>query len=1299
MSNSFSQKKRNYYKRNMVEAVEIITPNLYEEEDLAISGTEIDPTLSLINSHLNIANNISDILYVSSVAGTIFSALDTFDGISPFFVKQNQLTVIKPSIFEREILVPLGKSFRNFPTSASLATYLETDFLPGVITNSPSATGYGTQEQAHVHLTSSLSWLYFLNTSADGGLAYSPSSFVKDTIITKLYKGNKVTLNDSLKGVNEFILKNIETCSTWSNLDIIPTGYLSSTGTYTSGVQQLEKLNTLVDAVYSPLYLDSKDTKVKESFENFGSTGSYHTDLVSKGPFRRLIKAFSFLAADVYNQIDQIETFNDIDECPENLLPYLAELIGWKLFGHDPNRWRLQLQNAVGVYKAAGTKRSIQLAVNSVFPRESFDVESNIQELWESYIPFLIYYSLATESSLLKSYKTWTFDKARSLGVDRHTKTSMDENVRIVVDNIILSLVRKFPDLFVLGLEPFPLGDPSFVFHYRGRDFQIPPFEEIPYYLRTDITESLIMEIVDLLVCFGVRQSFALQVGDFIRDNTIKSTDNIREGNGWLMFTSSMEVPPNWNSIISDITPGKEEYFGLWSGKSSHYQLDFEAANFDFTKETLEVDSKLAIIESARLADEFAPADAIRNTRLFISGSDNYSMSSTFPVYALFDKRDDYAGGSSALGLVRFESSGVNIGNNTFNRESADSIKDTFFSSTSYIVSPRNSFRRRNYKHTLEEAGFYDRRGFNMPVSWDASVLERSTTNSLGFLPLGFIPSACAYQDISDYNNLPDVYGRCEGLNSSSNYFGVDVSATFPCRGLSALGSDAKHSQHVSAHANYVDRGQLDPFLATIHSIDSRQELLVSSSNLSGTFSDYTNYSFGKGIHDLFRDYTEHLGKHILAPIKMHENGTNIFAHAFGSIFRNSDFTEEGELVANSSSLIARRVDAAAQAVMYYDPQGIFGTPAGTSSTLNLSASTDAPYDEYRSEKIISGVEYIIPSGAASSNHIATYDLHFDDNIVGNTQFSLYNPLIKMKSVSRIPRIAFDLRSYFDQDNVLIPNHIFDFSLKATIGNEKVSKMGGASLGVWIHTPPENGLVWTFMPNGKWELIEASNITKEKLIGSLSHITSFPNRTRATSSGTNFKCFNSLDASNPIQNHGVIPTYSDDDFSTIKVRFNTTNKVIAVPESYYKNNEQVHRVGQNYRIEVFMLPNNQNKDKFLLIDNVNLLDVTQNNRTKIAVSGVANEIPFKEYCDKITVNLTREELWSILKHFRGMIGDLSSRNKYSSRDASDTSSIMEVSGGSRINYRLHTDIGLANISDIASGISAVGRYQDINIDN
>ena len=148
----------------------------------------------------------------------------------------------------------------------------------------------------------------------------------------------------------------------------------------------------------------------------------------------------------------------------------MAELIGWDLFGTEPDRWRLQLRNAVDIYQIAGTKRSIQLAINTLLPKDQFGIDTYISELYESYVPYLIYYALATVSEYFKSLNTWNQSIANSMSVSGYSTTSIDENIKLVVDHILYQTHERFNT----KLGDFPNQEKGFT--YRGRKFPIPPF-------------------------------------------------------------------------------------------------------------------------------------------------------------------------------------------------------------------------------------------------------------------------------------------------------------------------------------------------------------------------------------------------------------------------------------------------------------------------------------------------------------------------------------------------------------------------------------------------------------------------------------------------------------------------------------------------------------------------------------------------------------------------------------------------------------------------------------------------------
>ena len=60
MSDSkYTPNPRKFYKSNFVELIDLITPEVYQTEDLKLSGTDVNPVSQVINSHLNAANQIS----------------------------------------------------------------------------------------------------------------------------------------------------------------------------------------------------------------------------------------------------------------------------------------------------------------------------------------------------------------------------------------------------------------------------------------------------------------------------------------------------------------------------------------------------------------------------------------------------------------------------------------------------------------------------------------------------------------------------------------------------------------------------------------------------------------------------------------------------------------------------------------------------------------------------------------------------------------------------------------------------------------------------------------------------------------------------------------------------------------------------------------------------------------------------------------------------------------------------------------------------------------------------------------
>jgi len=1433
----YTQSPRNYSKTNYVELVESITPELYKTKDLELSGTELNPVSDLINRHVQLADNIANIISISGVEGTQTENLGNISGISQYFVKQNELTKINPFLFETKILLPLSASLSNFDTSGEFNAYLSGTLLPQIvpasqtkpgalqenITTLSALTSNADASSVHNHLVDALGWFYFLNTSADGGLTYSPSSYVLESL-NSLYFGKTLGTLEGIKGLTEYVWKNNETCSFGS---YIPTSFVSGAAdavldasdgvlaTYTSGTQKLDSLKTLVEVVYSPLYIDQQDFTVKDAFDSYIDAATELNDLVSKGPHRKFTNMLGYQFADISDEVENLDRLYDIEGIPDDQLQYIAQLVGFKLRGSSPAKWRHQLRLAIDLYKKSGTIESIQTAINALILDSVFDLSGQIQELWESYLPFLIWYSLGTESPLFRNLETWTPGKAFDGGVYHYSSSSLEENLKLVTDSILLDAYKEYPDNFLFhgqkwpvpefypldregcelpkrytvlndpAMRPFyahiegqdgyeaykqlyklmgytkaweasyadgPLGrgvylagesprideadqiepiflkfrgDLEFLYSYRGKvNFPIPPFEEVKYYRDSTLSKPLVDFIVERLKCFQVRPDFADEVGDYIVSSAVTDETDLGALNEFLFFFSSVQTAPNFNEVMLSISDYEKNLLPLWNGKSSHLFLNFKDTDFDFSKTTLEGDGKYALYEASRVTREFAPAHAIPRVNLTGSANDFFEMSSTRMEYLGFDQDDTRAGYTSASVFGNYESSGVAMsfatgggddgrgsdggrgGLNTFKRDKVNDFTDPILSGTTIITNTtsvgRRALRRRNYKYLLPHEGYYDRTGFNGPVSFDPSTLEYSLPTSLGELTLGYVPSAGRFHPVVDPVNPSGIWDECEGLMSSRTFSGVDTSTTFPYRGLSALGSNAKMPEVVSATARYIDRCQVPEIYNTMHqlfeakAVKSAEETILNTSAYDAdaywknnvqslanesiadgfvlnSFEDYENFQFGKGIHNVHRDYCKYFGRHLLGANEIEKTGANIFAHVFGKGLFNGDLELDGSAVAN---LVASSTESASAinsvSVWNEDADGTYVASDSGQAVLPLSGtwvSGNVNNAEFRNPHILSGIEFVDISGSPSSNSFTIFDLE------GKRK-------IKAKSLGGLPRLRFDLSAYGDRRNYFIKDHKFSLNIKAQVCDEDSIYYGVGRMGIWIHTDPVDGLIWSWTPKGKWEPIREDRLSIRNVTRSLAHLHGF-----------GFIAPDEEDQANCLANTapGVDPNtslrnFKDSFLENVNVTFDTRNftdkngfeylKIIPIEDSEYVITEQVHRDDTNYVVEVFFIGQGQ-QSKYLLIDDIQLQDLTLRDEAGIGTGyGIESSgTPLRPFVKEDKLELSKDQLLDVLKFYNGMIGQ--GVGKYAtniaSRDATITSGTLEVSGGSRLNYRIHPD--------------------------
>ena len=1322
MSGKTYLRNQKYFKPNYFEALKYIIPGHLYQDDVDTTPKESDPVDLLINSHLDVASNFSSIINVSAVPDSVYSGINTTSGIGVFFVKQNDLTNITTKSFEDNVLRYFGTRFEDFASEEAFKTYTSETLLPAITLNNPNTTIFssiGDSSSIHNYLINNLSWLYFLNTS---GATYSPSAYATELVVSSLYRGQPVKVADGLKGISEHIWRN-------SLTDYYPSSLFASGTRYDlSGTQQLEKLKTWMDVIYSPLYSDSSDFRVRDKFEIFLESSLKSSSKIESGPFARLIRALSFLAYDISNDSEEIATLYDIDDCADEFLPLMAQLIGWDLFGSDPNRWRIQLRNAVSVYKKVGTKKSVQNAVDNVFPKESFPIESRITELWESYVPYLIYYSLATESSFFKDIDSWTYDLANTMNVGSFAG-DLDTNIRLVVDTILRELIVEFPDKFPIATW---IAQNDSTFDYRDRVNDIPPFEEYPYYVNVEMTQDMLEFVTDRLVCFGVVEDFALQVSSYISNNSLNVDEEPRAGS-FLFFTSGYNSPPNLNTLVANISEKNIDYASLWSGKSSHFKLVLNSSEFDFTKTDLkDTDSPDALAVLSKGLELAAPAHSIPLLTLEVSGdSDVFNFESSCLPHVYFDRTEiDVAAGDNTFASGIYLSTykrGINTSGATIGRSATQSIvSPEIINAMNLGGVPRNTSRRRSYEKVMPFNGYYDRTGFNMPVSFDMA-------SDLSGIPLGLNPSAMTYTPVSSHINLPDIWAHCEGLNSNNTYYEYDVSTTQNIRGQSA---------NFQANTDRsTDRGQLPGIYAAMHKISERRKYLDADLNRVGiaalesqieeltpfsstgagvasaililqdqinswtsgvttsyvnsaingdlvflvdpgntltnlygfptSVNDYYNFEFGRDLHRLYRTYQQNFNWHRLSPEIQSQDGANLFSHTFGPLLYNHDFDRLG----TTKSLVASLFINPTKVEVTSEPfTGAGSFAASDSGSMYLDTV------ERVSSGILDGVELVLTSGTKSNGSFSLLRVPGSSRSSYEDSFFFDKTLILMRSGNdNSTRVRFDISKYAAgagypiATNFLSPDHEFKINVNSLVSNDSGTLLGGRKVGVWIHTKPEGGKMWTYTPDNRWTQHDQL-VTRDVMFSQYAHSKLFEVKSKGTgetSSTTNYRCLTQ------VSSVGLSPTVglSGTDFEDFNVNFNTRNRELRLPSEYQKNYDQLHRLNQNYVIEVFTYPGGESSD-YLLLNKVEVQDLTLNKLSKIFAAGTKSDplcvlSDLKRGCAEYRVDLEKQDLFDIFKHYNNIAGK-NAATAYASRDKDKTEAIMRYKGGSRIDYRINS---------------------------
>ena len=838
-----------YTKRNYVEVVQKITPGIYEEEDLKLASEEEDLSLKILRGDAELIENFANSLnpLVSSIDLSSYWEWETSSLMSrrvlAGFIKQNKLTSITQNSFNLEILVPLGYSIGDYDTSSTLRTFLSGTLFPQIsigknetpsqnIQDLTNEVFGSTREETFTYLSKSLGLLYLCIYDRDD-INISPlKSLILDLMAGNLYTSRPIETLDVVTIFKEAI---------WSASGTIPSIYpnflipefVSGTGTWTSGTQGLEKLKTWTNILYSNTDLDKDDVFVKDYFTDYFDKGIIQTSVKKRGPLYKFNQAFGFLLADINNQIVSLETLNSIEECPPEYLPYLADLLGWEFYTSNVDSWRRQIREARSLLQKKGTKQGLIDLLEVILPAAHIDFENNFSEYFESYIPNLIFYIIKTASPKFDDNCSWSQKDAEEHACGEWDPNNLNNSLRFLIDHILLEAVQKYPYLFNIDGYPFQLDNPNFVFNYRGRDFSIPPWEHEKFYKNCELVDELVEFFTEKLICLGVPYSTAKAFEDYILDNTIRGYQKPEfYDNAFLFFTKSLNLAPNYDSIMENFEKTKFDYLPLWNGKSSTFNLTVSSGNMDdgffvYTSFTTE-----DFFEALKSVNSFLPAKAIKRLHVDLNQKDLvFQYSKIQPRLTM--PSVDFANPSGAM--ASFETSTLNMRhaslgllgehidptftfgsprstNNhqylpVFKRDRLKfgrvSTQDAYVDSGSVftasgpyeVVQPRSASRRRNFEKNMSKGHYYNRLGFNQPTFLNRTEERTDGNITTDFLTLGLIPSSNSFQTIDSVHDLPKAYLSCEHKDSPSIIKGAKTSLCFNTRGTESIniGSEESH--------------------------------------------------------------------------------------------------------------------------------------------------------------------------------------------------------------------------------------------------------------------------------------------------------------------------------------------------------------------------------------------------------------------------------------------------------------------------------------------------------------------------
>lgn len=821
---SDSGPEQQHFKANYIEVIKRIVPEFYDETEYRLFGEEEDLQYNVLAKLLYTAKNMSSLIDipVSSVqfggsAGAAYSSVR----FVPYFVPFNKISRVSPYDYERHVMNPLGKSFRDFTNVNDFSSFIITSALPHTHVNYVTerfVSGYSATVDESVSSVSSvqnallenLGWTYMLNTSGKvvDSNSLAPSSLLLSSITNELYLGKHLTEATGVSTIMKWLIRNcLGGGSEWTQIRQNylgpPFNALSSTYSdnyYASGGQLVSALDTMVNVWVNE---DDPNSLYFKDIVNASLLGLDVRRMENAGPMGKMLKALAYGFYDVKDTIRDVQFLLDIDECPEEFLQYLGRYLGWTFFSEDPAKWREQLKQAIYLYKAKGTRQALTQAVQMVIPSGLWDANnatSGIQELYESYVPNLIYYVIKTEtdfgsnpesySKLLRAWNRSLVASGVNMKMVNFDTNDPDNNARFLTDYILQYLNEKhdfirfhsksFKDSDIINTQ-VSAGVKFPGFFHRGRKIPVPPFEEHRFYQNTLIDAPVLRDLSALMI--RPVQNLGLNVSSSAATSLSHYITNATELKGGNMFnmaamganltfkfmTSGLELPYNYQRIIRKGELENMSLFDLWNSKASTVNSKFLASSIDWN-----VDDFHNLAET-KLGNQALP-----------SIIDIFRQFSPFHVlnkiYAGFEQEDIYPmwsgiADNSEIEIIQTLQTDADQWNSSFVTSSFPGTIGTGVFSGIFpnITNPQHG-------RWVPSATLY-----TSPYFWSGGGDGKENNLSIGYKQVGNAPRSAGRRRSNQYKFTGWAYTR-RGLNQPINTDLFTFSGTDAARGLYASG-------------------------------------------------------------------------------------------------------------------------------------------------------------------------------------------------------------------------------------------------------------------------------------------------------------------------------------------------------------------------------------------------------------------------------------------------------------------------------------------------------------------------------